>query len=86
MRQPLHARAGGRLPGFDDRALGAVEPDALAGFDQMVIEIARTRQPDAAFGDPEFPAREQVHELPGGHGETFSNLRVHHESPEVTLL
>ena len=86
LRHPLHARGTGRLPCLDDRVARALQTDALAGFDQVVVQIARARQPDTALGDPKLAAGHQVHELAGSHRKTLCGLRIHHQSPEVTLL
>jgi hypothetical protein len=47
-RTPGHNRRRCTVPGFDQRRAGAGDAEGLARFEDVIVEIARARQPDAA--------------------------------------
>lgn len=52
-RLPRDERRPFVVHGFDDGAAGAGDAQALAGFDDVIVELAGSRQPDAAGNDVE---------------------------------
>lgn len=85
MRLP---RDGGRLAGrprLDDDGVGALEHEALASFDDVVVEIALAGQPDPAAQDGELTGQAlDAHggrKLEGSSSGLRENLRSHHQSP-----
>jgi hypothetical protein len=87
-RDPAHHHGLAGACRLDHRVVADSQPQPLAGFDDVVAEVAVARQPDAAFDNRELAAEAaQVQRLARGKAAKGRNrLRIHHQSPVFESL
>jgi len=94
-RLPGDERGLAVVPGLDQAVSGRRDRERRPALDDVVVEVAGTRQPDTAVQDFEAPATaaerhdgadtEGFQAVPRRHQTTPDILRMHHESPWLTV-